>query len=116
MRRWRWFFWIALLLAGSWAAFGHWHAGWLEHHQDGSIRAAARRYGVEPALIKAVVWRESRFHPDARGRAGELGLMQLRDDAAREWAEAEQLTGFTHEQCLDPITNTLAGAWYVHKL
>jgi soluble lytic murein transglycosylase-like protein len=41
----------------------------LEHSQDVPIRAAAERYRVEAALIKAIVWRESRFHPNARGRA-----------------------------------------------
>jgi len=41
---------------------------------------------VEPALIKAVAWRESKFDTHARGRAGEIGLMQLREEAAQEWA------------------------------
>src|SRR5262245_60119303 len=40
------------------------------------INAAAKRYNVDPFLIKAVIWRETRFHPDRRGRAGEIGLMQ----------------------------------------
>src|SRR5215510_4782401 len=65
----------------------------LEHSQDSPIGAAARRYSVEPALIKAVVWRESRFNPRARGRAEEIGLMQIREDAAREWADAERVAG-----------------------
>ncbi len=90
--------------------------GWLERSQDGPIRAAAQRYGVQPALVKAVVWRESRFHPRARGRAQELGLMQLRETAAQEWADAEGLASFEHEHCLDSRTNTLAGAWYLRKL
>jgi len=42
--------------------------------------------------------------------------MQLRETAAQEWAEAEHLEGFAHEQCFDPATNTLAGAWYLRKL
>jgi soluble lytic murein transglycosylase len=90
-----------------------WH---LEHSQDGPIRAAAKRYGVDAGLIKAVVWRESRFRPKVRGRAGEIGLMQIQEDAALEWAEAERVTRFAHEQCYDPVTNTLAGAWYLGKL
>jgi len=71
---------------------------------------------MEPALIKAVVWRESRFHPGVRGRAEEIGLMQLREEAAREWAAAEHLLNFEHEHCFDPGTNTLAGTWYLRKL
>ena len=106
---------LALLLAGGLAGYWWWQ-GRLERSQDRPIRAAARRYGVEPALVKAIVWRESHFHPGVHGRAGELGLMQLQEEAAREWASAEHLDRFEHEQCLDPGTNTLAGTWYLRKL
>ena len=106
---------ILLLLAGG-AGVYWWWAGWLERSQDGPIRAAAQRYGVPPALVKAVVWRESRFRPRARGRAQEIGLMQLRETAAQQWADAEGIAGFAHEHCLDSRTNTLAGAWYLRKL
>lgn len=104
-----------LLLAGGAGAHWGWQ-WWLERSQDGPIRAAAQRYGLQPALVKAVVWRESRFRPRARGRAQEIGLMQLRGTAAQEWADAEGLSTFEHEHCLDPCTNTLAGAWYLRKL
>jgi soluble lytic murein transglycosylase len=87
-----------------------------ERSQDVPILAAASRYGVDPALIKAVVWRESRFDPSVRGDAGEIGLMQLQDTAAREWATAERIANFDHEHCLHPGTNTLAGTWYLRKL
>ena len=96
--------------------FWIWREGRLERSQDGPIRAAARRYGVEPALVKAIVWRESRFNPNARGRAEEIGLMQIREDAAQEWADAEHLEHFEHKHCFDPVTNTLAGTWYLKKL
>jgi soluble lytic murein transglycosylase len=89
---------------------------WRDHRFDAAILAAAQRYQVDPSLVKAVVWQESRFNPDARGVAGELGLMQIREDAALEWASAEHLTGFDHGACLDPVTNTLAGTWYLNKL
>jgi soluble lytic murein transglycosylase len=71
---------------------------------------------VEPALVKAVVWRESRFHPGVRGTAHEIGLMQLQEEAAREWADAEHIESFAHEHCFDPLTNTLAGTFYLKKL
>jgi soluble lytic murein transglycosylase len=89
---------------------------WREHRFDAIILAAAQRYGVEPALVKAVVWRESWFNPRARGRAGEIGLMQIQVIAAQEWADAGHITTFDHKHCFDPGTNTLAGAWYLHKL
>lgn len=93
-----------------------WRSSRLEHSQDAVIRVAAARYGVEPALVKAVVWQESRFNPGIRGKAQEIGLMQLQDAAAQEWADAEHIRPFQHEQCFNPLTNTLAGTWYLKKL
>ena len=97
------------------AAYWGWEI-WLEQSQDIPILAAAQRYGVEPALVKAIVWRESRFHSGARGLAHEIGLMQVRAEAAQEWADAEHVPKFEHEACLDPVTNTLAGTFYLRKL
>jgi soluble lytic murein transglycosylase len=104
-----------LLLVGGAAAYAWWVIR-LERSHAGPIRIAAQRYGVERALVKAIVWRESRFNSQARGRAGEIGLMQIQEEAAREWADAEHINGFDHEQCVDPGTNTLAGTWYLKKL
>jgi soluble lytic murein transglycosylase len=106
---------LVLLLALGVIAWWGWDYR-REHRFDSLIFAAAKRYQVDPALLKAVVWRESRFDSGARGRAGELGLMQIRAPAAAEWAAAERIPGFDHRACLDPATNTLAGAWYLKKL
>ena len=103
---------VAALGVAAWCFYCHWR----EHSQDAVILAAARRYGVEPALVKAVVWRESWFNPAARGGHGEFGLMQIRAEAAGEWAAAERVKIFQPEQLLDPVTNTLAGAFYLAKL
>jgi peptidoglycan lytic transglycosylase len=107
---------LLLLALVSSLIFRGWWQNRLERRAEGPILAAARRYGVEPALVKAVVWRESGFHPDARGRVGELGLMQLQAKPAEEWARAEHIVGFSHGECLDPATNTLAGTWYLRKV
>ncbi len=88
---------------------------WREHRFDAEIAAAASRYQMESALVRAVIWRESRFSPSVRGRAGELGLMQVREAAALEWASDEHIAAFEHAACLDPATNTLAGTWYLKK-
>jgi soluble lytic murein transglycosylase len=106
---------LLLLLAVGVIAYWAWDY-WRERRFDSLILAAAGRYQIDPGLVKAVVWRESRFDPDARGRAGELGLMQIRSEAAQEWAAAERISSFEHRACLDPATNTLAGAWYLKKL
>ena len=105
--------WVLVLAIGT-VAFWCW-TYWREHRFDKQIAQAARRYGLDPALVKAVVWQESRFDPDARGQAGELGLMQVRETAALEWASAEGVKPFQHTDCLDPGTNLLAGAWYLRQ-
>lgn len=115
MKRRRWLIVIVLFATAPAGVWWGWEE-WREHRYDGAIRAAAARYGLEPALVKAVVWQESRFRADARGRAGELGLMQLRDLAAHEWADTEGVPGFAHEHCLDAGTNLLAGAHYLARL
>lgn len=92
-----------------------WWRGRKEHRAEPYIRAAAARHGLDPALVKAVVWRESGFEPSARGGAGELGLMQVGELAGQEWADAEGGPGYRHEHLLHPATNTLAGAWYLRK-
>ena len=113
-RRWPWLVLGFLLLAGL-LCYWRYHQ-WRDHRFDAVILAAARRYGVESALVKAVVWRESGFNPAARGRAEEFGLMQIRPGTARDWAQAEKIKAFSPEQLLDPGTNTLAGSWYLQKL
>ena len=104
---------LAVLVVGLW----RWQRQTrIEHSQDTIILAAARRYGVDPALVKAVVWRESGFNPNARGRAGEIGLMQVTDAAAQEWAEAAGVYPVPEAHLFDPRTNVLAGTWYLAKL
>lgn len=86
------------------------------HEQDARIAFAADRYQVDPALVKAVVWQESRFDPGAVGKAGEIGLMQLTDPAAQEWAEAEEVYPVPESHLFDPMTNVMAGTWYLGKM
>ncbi|MDH7501511.1 MAG: lytic transglycosylase domain-containing protein [Verrucomicrobiota bacterium] len=107
---------FAVLAAAGFFMFWRFSEWRLEHSQDTSILGAAGRYGVDPALVKAVIWRESHFHPKARGRAGEVGLMQLTDAAAQEWAETAGVYPVSETHLFDPATNTLAGTWYLGKL
>jgi soluble lytic murein transglycosylase len=111
----KWWLFLIILIGGALAIFERW-TSYREHSQDEVILAAAARYGMDPALIKAVVWRESRFNPRVRGRAGEIGLMQIRGEAAREWAAAEKISFFSHQQLFDPGKNTMAGTWYLRKV
>ena len=71
---------------------------------DGIIRRAGARYGVDPALISAVVRQESGFHADAVSGAGAVGLMQLMPSTARELGVANP---FDAEQNVDGGTQLL---------
>jgi soluble lytic murein transglycosylase len=82
---------------------------------DQLIRAAAAANHLDPMLVKAVVWRESRFDPQKLGAAGERGLMQVSEIAAREWATENRTDNFQIEELFDPNTNLQAGSWYLHR-
>ena len=76
------------------------------------VRRAAKTYGVDPALVGAVIWVESRFNPDARGPGGAKGLMQLMPPTSRELAA--QLS--EKNRPLDPEFNVKAGTFYLAKM
>ncbi|MEO6053760.1 MAG: transglycosylase SLT domain-containing protein, partial [Chthoniobacterales bacterium] len=46
------------------------------HKYDLLTEEAGAVYGVDPNLIRAVIWQESRFKPGTVGKHGERGLMQ----------------------------------------
>lgn len=108
----------ALLLAGTLAVFlagSRWLDFRREHRYDPLIRAAAARYEADPALVSAVIWRESGYHAGRTGKAGEIGLMQVREAAGREWAKSAGVPEFRAGDLFDPGTNILAGTWYLSR-
>jgi len=85
------------------------------HHYDRLIRSVALEHHLDPMLVKAVVWRESRFDPKKHGSHGERGLMQVSERAANEWARERKIAGFRPDQLFEPKTNLEAGTWYLHR-
>jgi peptidoglycan lytic transglycosylase len=82
---------------------------------DALIRAVAAEHQLDPMLVKAVVWRESRFDAQKFGTAGERGLMQVSEKAAAEWARETKVENFRVEELFDAKTNLEAGTWYLRR-
>ncbi len=85
------------------------------HRYDAIIADSARQHHVDPTLVKAVIWRESRFHPGKEGGAGERGLMQITGAAASEWAKSERGGAIVPQELFDPATNIQAGTWLLAR-
>ena len=93
----------------AWLATGRFSA------YDAMIADAARKHGLDPLLVKAMVWRESAFAPSKIGTSGERGLMQVGEAAAQDWAAAEKIETFVPTDLFDAKTNLDAGTWYFKK-
>ncbi len=85
------------------------------HRFDLLVIEASRQAGVDPRLISSLIWKESRFNPNSVGTHQEVGLMQVTETAAREWAAARRITTFSRTDLFDPSTNLQAGAWYLAR-
>ena len=80
------------------------------------IREAAMRHGLPPDLVRALIFRESRFDPNARGKAGEVGLMQiLPTGSAAEWARVHRKPAPSARELADVRTNLEIGCFYLAR-
>jgi soluble lytic murein transglycosylase len=83
---------------------------------DHIVRGHAKNYDLDPALLAAVIYAESRFDPNARSEAGAVGLMQLLPETARGIALRTGGTRFVVADLRDPEINVRYGAWYLDHL
>ena len=85
----------------------------LEKEYDVIIARHAAENGLEPELLKAVIWRESRFRKEQIGSKGELGLMQLMRPAIEDWARKKKRDVPSDSDVMEPELNIEIGAWYL---
>jgi soluble lytic murein transglycosylase len=79
-------------------------------HED-IIRQQAADKGLDPSLIAAVIYAESRFRDGQTSAAGALGLMQLTPATARYIARQ-----FVVDDLATPQVNIAYGAYYLRYL
>ena len=80
------------------------------------VRGHAQHYRLDPALLAAVIYQESRFRPGAVSGAGAVGLMQVLPANARGIAQRTGGSGFVERDLYDPELNVRYGAWYLRHL
>jgi soluble lytic murein transglycosylase-like protein len=71
-----------------------------------ALSFAAKTANISPALLGALVWQESRWHPQAVSRKGAIGLTQLMPGTARDLGVDPT----------DPLANLIGGARYLRQL
>jgi soluble lytic murein transglycosylase len=76
----------------------------------------AENYELDPALIAAVIYRESRFDPNAVSESGAVGLMQLLPDTAEGIAELTGGSAFRVDDLYEPEVNVRYGSFYLRRL
>jgi soluble lytic murein transglycosylase len=83
---------------------------------DAIVRDHARNYRLDPALLAAVIYTESKFDAHAESPAGALGLMQLLPDTAKGIALRTGGAKFVVQDLYDPEINVRYGSWYLRHL
>jgi soluble lytic murein transglycosylase-like protein len=79
----------------------------IKSQYDSMILKVARNYGIDPALVKAIVHAESAFNSDAISHRGAMGLMQLMPETASRFKVSDPMM---------PQENVQAGVQYLRHL
>jgi len=81
------------------------------------IEDVAQRHCIDPSLLKAVIWQESRFQPNIRGKSNEIGLMQIRPEygAVTDWAKEHKVQIPCEGVLFRPDLNIEIGSWYLSR-
>ncbi|HEX4886373.1 MAG TPA: lytic transglycosylase domain-containing protein [Casimicrobiaceae bacterium] len=80
------------------------------------IESEAKRQGLDPALVRAVVAVESAYEPAAVSPKGAVGLMQVIPATAERYGLATDRRGSIEQKLKDPATNVRIGTRYLSDL
>jgi soluble lytic murein transglycosylase len=80
------------------------------------VTGHAKNYDLDPALLAAVIYRESKFDAQARSSSGAIGLMQLLPDTAKGIALHTGGSQFKVADLWNPEINVRYGAFYLRRL
>ena len=80
------------------------------------MRGHAHNYRLDPALLAAVIYQESKFDANARSSSGAIGLMQLLPATAEGIALHTGGSKFRISDLDDPEINVRYGSWYLRHL
>ena len=80
------------------------------------IRGHAENYHLDPQLVAAVIYQESKFDAGAVSASGAVGLMQLLPSTGQGIAERTGGESWTPEDLRNPELNVRYGAWYLRHL
>lgn len=80
------------------------------------VETYAEEFGLDVALVYAVILTESKFDTYAESHVGAKGLMQLTDETGQECARKLGMMDFTPEDLFDPDVNIRMGCYYLKRL
>jgi peptidoglycan lytic transglycosylase len=114
---------VIVVAAAAGGAFLYLRTGpdWFERlryplHYSAYVRVHARNNHLDPALLAAVIYQESKFRTDAESSSGAIGLMQLTPATARGIAIRTGGSQFHTADLYDAEINIRYGAWYLANL
>jgi soluble lytic murein transglycosylase len=76
----------------------------------------AENYRLEPQLVAAVIYQESKFDADAESSSGAVGLMQLLPSTGQGIADRTGGSRFRVADLYEPELNVRYGSWYLRHL
>jgi soluble lytic murein transglycosylase len=85
----------------------------LEYKEE--IKAASEKYDLDPFLVCAIIYVESKFEPSSKSRVGAVGLMQIMPETG-QWAATKRGNSYTVDDLDNPSVNIDTGCWYFRYL